>query len=200
MYRFAKQMSNRNLTHFCPPDARDAQTGTCRRAGRRMPAAGLRPRVAVKFPAMNKPLVKPIAAEQLVELALAAMRGARFPDLATLDGNQPRVRPVSPVKTDGFTVYVANLRSYHKTGEIAANPHVELCYVDPAHNQVRITGVAEVLADRGLLEAIWQANPLLRQYLGSLDNPELIVYRIRPNRVRYMQEWALEYYEVPLDG
>ncbi len=147
---------------------------------------------------MNKPLVKPIAAEQLVELALTVMRGARFPDLATLDGNQPRVRPVSPVKTDGFTVYVANLRSYHKTGEIAANPQVELCYVDPEHNQVRITGVAEVLADRGLLEAIWHANPLLRQYLGSLDNPELIVYRIRPNRVRYMQEWALEYYEVPL--
>jgi hypothetical protein len=38
----------------------------------------------------------------------------------------------------------------------------------------------------------------LRQYLGSLDNPELIVYRIQPNRVRYMQEWALTYHEVPL--
>ena len=35
-------------------------------------------------------------------------------------------------------------------------------------------------------------------YLGTIDNPQLIVYRIRPTRVRYMQEWALEYYEVPL--
>jgi len=33
---------------------------------------------------------------------------------------------------------------------------------------------------------------------ATIDNPELIVYRIRPTRVRYMQEWALEYYEVPL--
>lgn len=41
-------------------------------------------------------------------------------------------------------------------------------------------------------------NPLLRQYLGTLDNPQLIVYRIAPNRVRYMQEWALEYHEVAL--
>ena len=124
---------------------------------------------------------------------------ARFPNLATLDGNQPRVRPVSPVKTDGFTVYVANLRSYHKTAEIAANPNVELSYLDAGHNQVRITGIAEVLSDRSELEAIWQANPpKLRQYLGSVDNPELIVYRIRPTRVRYMQEWALEYYEVPV--
>jgi general stress protein 26 len=149
---------------------------------------------------MNKPEPKPIAPDQLIELAQQVMRAARFPDLATLDGDQPRVRPVSPVKTDGFTVYVANLRSYHKTSEIAANPRVELCYLDTGHNQVRITGVAEVLSDRAELEAIWQANPLLRQYLGSVDNPELIVYRIRPTRVRYMQEWALEYYEVPVGG
>ena len=60
-------------------------------------------------------------------------------------------------------------------------------------------GKAEVVTDRGLLEEIWNTNPLLRQYLGSLDNPELIVYRIRPTRIRYMQEWALEYYDVPFD-
>jgi general stress protein 26 len=148
---------------------------------------------------MTRPQHQPIAPEKLVELAREVMRTARFPQLASQDGDQPRVRPVSPVKVDGFTVYVANLRSYHKTAEIAANPKVELCYLDPAHNQVRITGVAEVLTDRGELEAIWQANPLSRQYLGSIDNPELIVYRIRPARVRYMQEWALEYFSVPLD-
>ncbi len=126
------------------------------------------------------------------------MRSARFPQLATIDGDQPRVRPVSPVRTDGFTVYVANLRSYHKTGEIAANPKVELCYLDAQHDQVRITGTAEVVNDNELLRAIWDENPLLRQYLGDIDNPELIVYRIAPNRVRFMREWALDYHEVPL--
>jgi general stress protein 26 len=95
-------------------------------------------------------------------------------------------------------VYVANLRSYHKTGEIAANPKVELCYLDPDHNQVRITGIAEIVSDRGLLEEIWQSNPLLRAYLGTPDNPALIVYRIIPHHVRYMREWALDYFEVPL--
>ena len=95
-------------------------------------------------------------------------------------------------------MYVANLRGYHKTAEIAANPRVELCYLDDRHDQVRITGVAEVVTERTLLQEIWDANPLLRQYLGSLDNPDLIVYRIRPNRVRFMREWALEYHDVPL--
>jgi len=38
----------------------------------------------------------------------------------------------------------------------------------------------------------------LRQYLGSLENPQLIIYRVRPVRVRFMREWALEYHEVPV--
>src|ERR1051326_3081191 len=146
---------------------------------------------------MPKPTPKPIAPEEVLQLARAVVAADHFPHLATIDGDVPRVRPVSPVRTDGFTVYVANLRSYHKTIEIAANPNVELCYLDDGHNQVRLTGQAEVVTQRALLEEIWNTNPLLRHYLGSPENPELIVYRVTPARVRYMQEWALEYYEVP---
>ena len=144
------------------------------------------------------PPVKPIAPAELPALAQATMRAAKFPMLSSMDGDQARVRPVSPVKTDGFTVYVANLRMYHKTGEIAANPKVELCYLDPDHNQVRITGVAEVVSERPLLEEIWAGNALLRSYLGSIDNPTLIIYCLKPSLVRYMREWALEYHTVPL--
>jgi general stress protein 26 len=147
---------------------------------------------------MTKPAPQSFTPSELAALALDVVKADRFPYLATMDGEQPRLRPVSPVRKDGFTVYVANLRCYHKTGELATNPRVELCYLDDKHDQVRITGVAEVVTDRTLLQEIWDANPLLRQYLGSIDNPELIIYRIRPNRVRFMKEWALDYHEVPL--
>ena len=149
---------------------------------------------------MTKPTPEPIDPKQLVELALAVIKADRFPVLATIDGDQPRLRPVSPVRTDGFSVYVANLRSYHKTAEIAANPKVELCYLDDHHDQVRITGLAEVVTERDLLQSIWDANPLLRQYLGSIDNPQFLLYRIRPVQVRYMKEWALDYHEVNLEA
>jgi general stress protein 26 len=147
---------------------------------------------------MPKPQPKPIDPSEVPDLALAVIKEDRFPHLATADGDQPRVRPVSPVRTDRFTVYVANLRAYHKTGEIAADPKVELCYLSKTHDQVRITGIATIVTDRALLQEIWDGNPLMRQYLGSLDNPQLIVYRITPNRVRFMREWALEYHEVPI--
>lgn len=145
---------------------------------------------------MSKPAPKTVDPATVPQLAAELVKKVRFPVLATMDGDQARVRPVSPVRTEGFVVYVANLKNYGKTKEIALNPKVELCYVDEDHNQVRITGTAEVVTDRALLEDIWKSNRLLQHYLGTVDNPDLIVYRIRPNRVRFMLEWALEYYEV----
>ena len=148
---------------------------------------------------MPKPQPKRIDPDQLEELALEVIERAKFPMLATIDGDHARLRPVSPVHQDRFTVYIANLRTYRKTKQIELNPNVELCYLDPDHNQVRITGRAEVVTDRSLLELFWKKNRLLEHYLGTIDNPELIVYAIRPKRVQYMQEWALDYYDVPLN-
>jgi general stress protein 26 len=144
------------------------------------------------------PAPKPIDPAEVPALARQTIQRAKFPVLATCDGDQPRARPVSPVKVDGFTIYVANLRRYGKTRELAANSKAELCYMDDEHNQVRITAHAEIVTERALLQTIWDGNALLRAYLGSIDNPELIIYRFVPERVRYMREWALEYFEVPL--
>jgi uncharacterized pyridoxamine 5'-phosphate oxidase family protein len=137
--------------------------------------------------------------EEVRRLALAVIAADPFPQLASLDGDQPRVRPVSPVRTQEFTVYVASMRSSGKTGEIHRNPKVELCYLTKDHDQVRITGLATLITDPALRQEIWDANPLLAAYLKTIDNPEFMLYRIDPLRVRYMREWALEYHEVPFN-
>ncbi len=143
-----------------------------------------------------KPRPAPLP-EDLRQLALDSMRDAKFPMLATLDGDQVRVRPVSPVKTVDFTVYVASMRSSSKTGEIERNQKVELCYMTDGHDQVRITGRAELVTEAAVKEGIWNEDPLLRSFLGTIDNPEFMLYRIEPTRVRFMREWALDYHDVP---
>ena len=147
---------------------------------------------------MAKPQVKKLDPSKIPDLAREIVREVKFPMLATSDEDQPRVRPISPLHTEGFEIYVGNLKSYHKTKEIATNDRVELCYLDTDHNQVRITARAEVVVDKELLSRIWTKNPLLKHYLGTSENPDLIVYRCVPNRVRFMQEWALEYHDIPL--
>lgn len=145
-----------------------------------------------------KPRPEPVDPARLHELAHTVIREAKFPMLATVDPEgQPRVRPVSPVRVDeDFTIYVANLAVYQKTREIAANPKVELAYLSPGHDQVRITGLATIETDPAVVAAIWEKNPLLRQYLGTPENPQFVLYRIDPVQVRFMREWALEYFAV----
>jgi hypothetical protein len=75
---------------------------------------------------------------------------------------------------------------------------VELCYVSPAREQVRITGTAEIATDDSIRREVWDAQPLLREWLGDFGNPESILYRIRPNRVRWMREWSTVYEEAPV--
>ncbi len=145
-----------------------------------------------------KPEPLPVAPQDLRRVTQETMQAARFPMFATADGDQPRLRPVSPVKTEGFTVWVASLRSSHKTSEIERNRKIELCYLAENHDQVRITGVAELVSDPAQRQQIWDSNPLLRAFLGSIDNPEFILYKVVPQRVRFMREWALEYREVLL--
>jgi general stress protein 26 len=68
------------------------------------------------------------------------------------------------------------------------------------HDQVRITGTCEHVTDRTVLEDIWESNPLLRAFLGTIDNPEFVLYKVLPKHVRFMREWALEYCQVPLES
>ncbi len=135
---------------------------------------------------------------ELRRVAFETMSAAKFPMFASVDRDQPRLRPVSPVKTEEFTVFVASMRSSGKTAELERNSKVELCYLSEGHDQVRITGVAELVTDPGVRRQIWDENPLLRAYLKSIDNPEFVLYKVAPLRVRFMREWALEYQEVPL--
>ena len=60
---------------------------------------------------MSKPEPKSIYPDKVRELAPDLVSRIRFSFLASIDVDQPRLRPVSPVRTDGFVVFVANLRS-----------------------------------------------------------------------------------------
>jgi general stress protein 26 len=146
---------------------------------------------------MPRPVPEPIDAEKLPELARGVIRAGKFPLLATVDGDQPRVRPMTLSWEEEFTTYYVSLRRFHKTVELERNPKVEVCFLDEHHSQVRISGVAEIVTDAGLRERAWKQDPLIPRFLGTIDNPEFMLWRVRPDRVRYMKEWSLDYHDVP---
>src|SRR5712664_933793 len=97
----------------------------------------------------------PVPQTELRRVALETMSAAKFPMFASVDRDQPRLRPVSPVKPGEFTVFVATMRSSGKTDELERNSRVELCYLSECHDQVRNTGVAELVTGRRVRQQIW---------------------------------------------
>ncbi len=68
------------------------------------------------------------------------------------------------------------------------------------HDQVRITGIAHTITDMAIKQARWDESPLLQQFLPDVNNPEFVLYRVEPTQVRYMKEWALAYFDVPIEA
>ena len=105
---------------------------------------------------------------------------------------------------EAVKAYRARFRPSAAFSEPRANLGIGVLCADTCLDQLasvrdQVPDLAWVLAietDEEVIAAIWEKNPLLRQYLGTPENPQFVLYRIDPERVRFMREWALEYFEV----
>ena len=96
--------------------------------------------------------------------------------LATVDGDQPRVRPF------GFHM-VDNGRLYFITGEekdvcrqLKANPKFELSVSNDKGQWLRMRGIAVFDTRQELVEKAFAAMPMLRDIYGSAGSPKATMF------------------------
>jgi len=92
-----------------------------------------------------------LSREEMFEI----MRANPAIHLATLDGDQPRVRCVFLYSADekGIVFHTGAMKDLHR--QIQANPKVEMCFNDFAKNvQVRVTGVLREADDNDFKDEI----------------------------------------------
>jgi general stress protein 26 len=125
-----------------------------------------------------------------------------YGDLATVaaDGS-PRVRPVCAfLEEDALTLLVPSHARTRKVAEIAANPRVEIVFVDKEHWQVRVSGRAEVVEDLGVKRRLVETTLTPKLWRGFFPqgekDPQFVLYRIQPRSFEWMKEWELDYRRV----
>lgn len=129
-------------------------------------------------------------------LVRALLHGVPEAHLATCEGRQPRVRPLSVAAVEGRCFYLASYSHWGKVAEIAANPLAELSYMDEAKRHLRITGTARIVPDAATRRRIWEAFPLMQRYFASPDDSAYTLIELRAERVRVKDTWELEYREL----
>src|SRR5258708_605354 len=105
------------------------------------------------------------------EEAIDIVRDAGFGFLATLEGNQPRVRPMMPYLTEDGELLLALLGRSKTIPQIKANPKVEVCFVDRKMWYCRVSGTAEITSDLAKKQIVFENVPMLRQYFAGAEDP-----------------------------
>jgi uncharacterized pyridoxamine 5'-phosphate oxidase family protein len=114
--------------------------------------------------------------------------------LATVDEDQPRVRPLGLWFADnsGFYFQTGTYRDMY--GQLQANKKVEACFWQPreaaAHHQygkeplesilpmMRVAGEVEFLDDTELKKKVLEDRPILKKLGMTFDDPRLVIFRI----------------------
>jgi general stress protein 26 len=78
--------------------------------------------------------------------------------LATCDGDQPRVRPVSPIVEDDMSIWVTTYGTCRKVRQLRENPKACLTFVQQPDGDkaVTVVGEAKIIADLREKKRVWK--------------------------------------------
>jgi uncharacterized pyridoxamine 5'-phosphate oxidase family protein len=110
--------------------------------------------------------------------------------LATIDGNQPRVRTIMLYKADENGIIFCTGRDKAMNKQLQTNPAIELCLYNAGQGlQVRIEGTIEMLDDLELKKKVVEAFTFLKPWVESQGYEVMICYRL--NNARAVT-WTME--------
>ncbi|MBI3602673.1 MAG: pyridoxamine 5'-phosphate oxidase family protein [Candidatus Omnitrophica bacterium] len=115
------------------------------------------------------------------EEAIDIVRDAGFGFLATVEENQPHVRPMMPYLTEEGELLLALLGRSRTIPQIKGNPNVEVCFVDRKMWYCRVSGTAVISNDVPKKTTVFEMVPMLRQYFAGPQDPNyhLAVIKIK---------------------
>jgi pyridoxamine 5'-phosphate oxidase len=103
--------------------------------------------------------------------------------LATVEGDQPRVRGLLMWYADetGFYFHTASTKRLPK--QLQVNPKVEVAFLKPTDNPtemeaMRLNGVAKILIDKSLEERLLTERPWLREFEKIAPDSRPVIFKI----------------------
>ena len=109
--------------------------------------------------------------------------------LATAEGDQPRVRPVTLLDIDR-KFWIATGRRSAKARQMLRNPNVEFCLPlteTSGTGYLRIAGVATAEEDPETRRRIGDQISFLREYWSGPDDPNVTLIRITRVEIEYLK-------------
>jgi uncharacterized pyridoxamine 5'-phosphate oxidase family protein len=119
--------------------------------------------------------------------------------IATLEGDQPRVRAFGMWFADetGFYFQTATIKEI--VAQLQANPKVEFAFYQPddmSGTMLRVSGSVEFLDDPELKKKVIDDRPFLKEFGMSPQDERLVIFRVREGEAHF---WNWESNLLPKD-
>lgn len=124
-------------------------------------------------------------------------------NLATSDGDQPRVRTVSPIVEDDMSIWVTTRSTSRKVRQLRENPKVCLAFVEPPDGDKAVTviGEAQIVPDSEKKRRVWKLAPfdLYEHFPDGPDSDDFCVLKITVKNIEWREigTGAAKIYEPP---
>jgi uncharacterized pyridoxamine 5'-phosphate oxidase family protein len=109
--------------------------------------------------------------------------------LATVEGDQPRVRALGFWFADETGFYFQTGSIKELTHQLEKNPKAEACFYKSEGAMLRIAGKVEFVNDKALKEKAFKDRPFLKSFGWTAESPELIIFRIAHGEAHF---WTME--------
>lgn len=114
--------------------------------------------------------------------------------LATCDGDQPRLRPVSPIVEDDMSLWITTFCSSRKVEQLKYNPKICLAFVDQPNGDraATVIGSTKIVSDIEAKRRIWQLATFdLSQYFKQgPESSKFCLLKIITKQIEWRESWT----------
>jgi general stress protein 26 len=124
-----------------------------------------------------------------IEKVLGHFKDFQHVFLATADGKQPKVRPVTLIYLDK-KFWITTGTQDAKVKQIRENPRVEFCLYFREGDigvYVRVSGIANIIDDQNAKERIANHIDFFSEHWDSFDDPNYTLLEIVPKEIEYLR-------------
>jgi general stress protein 26 len=119
---------------------------------------------------------------------LNKFKETQFVALATIDGIQPRVRPMTLINLDR-RFWMVTSTSSSKVMQIKHNSNIEFTYQFNENSEdccIRILGKAKIIKDKNIKTSIAKRIYFFNNYWSSPEDPDYTLLEILPDELQYV--------------
>ncbi len=114
--------------------------------------------------------------------------------LATSDGDQPRVRPVSPIVEDDMSIWITTFSTSRKVNQIRQNPKICLAFVEQPQGDKAVTvlGKAEIIEDMQKKKKVWNLATfdLSEHFPDGPESTDFCLLKVDVDRIEWRDDWT----------